>query len=106
MQTGIFHLLFNLTTAAIGLAFAAQLAQLAQWISFGADVPRQIANAQLIFNVLGVALFIGFTPAIARGLSILVPHGDSERDHQDESETEDDSDSEAHLNQRQQHSKR
>ncbi|HAJ59695.1 MAG TPA: Na/Pi cotransporter family protein [Cyanobacteria bacterium UBA8543] len=106
VRTGIFHLLFNLTTAAIGLTFATQLAQLAQWISSGADVPRQIANAQLIFNILGVALFIGFTPAIARGLSILVPHGHSECDRQDESDTEDDADSEVHLHQRQQHSKR
>lgn len=73
LRTGVFHLLFNIITAGLGLLFAGQLAQLAQSISFGADVPRQIANAQLIFNVLGVALFIGFTPLISRALQTVIP---------------------------------
>ncbi|MCC5621302.1 Na/Pi symporter [Nostoc sp. CHAB 5715] len=77
VRTGIFHLLFNLTTAAVGIVFATQLAGFAQWISqlmgAGDDVARQIANAQLIFNLLGVALFIGFLPLIARGLERLLP---------------------------------
>ncbi|WP_257236202.1 Na/Pi symporter, partial [Nostoc sp. 'Peltigera malacea cyanobiont' DB3992] len=49
VRTGIFHLLFNLTTAAVGIVFATQLAGFAQWISqlmgAGDDVARQIANA-------------------------------------------------------------
>ncbi|WP_322718919.1 Na/Pi cotransporter family protein [Nostoc sp. ChiQUE02] len=77
VRTGIFHLLFNLTTAAVGIVFATQLAGFAQWISqlmgAGDDVARQIANAQLIFNLLGVALIIGFLPLIARGLERLLP---------------------------------
>jgi phosphate:Na+ symporter len=76
-RTGIFHLLFNLTTAAVGIVFATQLAGFAQWISrlmgAGDDVARQIANAQLIFNLLGVALIIGFLPLIAQGLERLIP---------------------------------
>ncbi|MBC1220970.1 Na/Pi cotransporter family protein [Nostoc sp. UCD121] len=77
VRTGIFHLLFNLTTAAVGIVFATQLAGFAQWISqlmgAGDNVARQIANAQLIFNLLGVALIIGFLPLIARGLERLLP---------------------------------
>jgi phosphate:Na+ symporter len=77
VRTGMFHLLFNLTTAAVGIVFATQLAGFAQWISqlmgAGDDVARQIANAQLIFNLLGVALIIGFLPLIARGLERLLP---------------------------------
>ncbi len=77
VRTGIFHLMFNLTTAAVGIVFATQLAGLAQWVSSllgaGDDVARQIANAQLIFNLLGVALIIGFLPLIARGLERLIP---------------------------------
>ncbi|MBG1262224.1 Na/Pi cotransporter family protein [Nostoc commune] len=69
VRTGIFHLLFNLTTAAVGIVFATQLAGFAQWFSqligAGDNVARQIANAQLIFNLLGVALFIGFLPLMA-----------------------------------------
>lgn len=106
VRTGVFHLLFNLITTAVGLAFAAQLAQLAKWISFGADVPRQIANAQLIFNVLGVLVFIWFVPLIARGLKILIPESKSERDQQDESDSDskDEIDSEPDLNKRKQSS--
>ena len=84
VRTGIFHLLFNLTTATLGILFASQLAALAQWLSslFGAgeDVARQIANAQLIFNVLGVMLVIGFLPLITKGLEKVIPKGKDETD--------------------------
>lgn len=77
LRTGVFHLLFNLVSAAIGILFASQLAAVAQWLSqllgAGDDVARQIANAQLIFNVLGVTLAIAFLPWIARGLERLIP---------------------------------
>jgi phosphate:Na+ symporter len=77
VRTGIFHLLFNLVCAAVGILFASQLAVLAQWISqlagAGDDIARQIANAQLIFNVLGVMLAIAFLPWIARALERLIP---------------------------------
>jgi phosphate:Na+ symporter len=73
VRTGVFHLLFNIGTVILGVIFAVQLAGAAQWLAFGADVPRQIANAHLLFNVLGVVLVIGFTPWIARGLERLIP---------------------------------
>lgn len=77
LRTGVFHLLFNLVSAAIGILFASQLAGFAQWFSqlmgAGDDVAREIANAQLIFNVLGVTLGIAFLPWIARGLERLIP---------------------------------
>lgn len=79
VRTGIFHLLFNIVSASVGILFASQLAGLAQWVSrlagAGDDVARQIANAQLIFNLLGVALIIGFLPLVARGLERLIPDG-------------------------------
>ncbi|MBG1271088.1 Na/Pi cotransporter family protein [Nostoc sp. WHI] len=77
LRTGVFHLLFNLVCAAVGILFASQLAGFAQWftqlLGAGDDVARQIANAQLIFNVLGVTLAIAFLPWIARGLERLIP---------------------------------
>ncbi|MGF1939179.1 MAG: hypothetical protein RM347_033330 [Nostoc sp. ChiQUE02] len=84
MRTGVFHLLFNLVSAAVGILFASQLAAVAQWISqlvgAGDDIARQIANAQLIFNVLGVTLAMSttgyayaFLSWIARGLEQLIP---------------------------------
>ncbi|WP_193196138.1 Na/Pi cotransporter family protein [Nostoc sp. MG11] len=79
VRTGIFHLLFNVVSASVGILFASQLAGFAQWVSrlagAGDDVARQIANAQLIFNLLGVALIIGFLPLVARGLERLIPDG-------------------------------
>lgn len=83
VRTGVFHLLFNIVCAAVGILFASQLGALAQWVSglmgAGDDIARQIANAQLIFNVLGVALVIGFLPLIARGLEKLIPDGSDRR---------------------------
>ncbi len=75
LRTGIFHLVFNVTTAAIGILFASQLAGLAEAVSLGGGTGRQIANAQLIFNVLGVLCVIGFLPLIARILQKLIPEG-------------------------------
>ncbi|MBD0302938.1 MAG: Na/Pi cotransporter family protein [Tolypothrix sp. T3-bin4] len=77
IRTGVFHLIFNLACAAVGIIFAAQLATLAKWLSgmlgAGDDIARQIANAQVIFNILGVVLVIGFLPLIARALEKLIP---------------------------------
>lgn len=78
LRTGIFHLLFNLTSATVGIIFAAQLAQFVQSFS-GESIGRQIANAQVIFNVLGVVLVIGFLPLIARALEKLIPDVESEQ---------------------------
>ncbi|MFY0576592.1 Na/Pi symporter [Cystobacter fuscus] len=73
IRTGVFHFLFNLITAALGLLCASRLVSLAQWVSGDASVGRQLANAQVIFNVLGVLLFIGFVPLIDRALQVLLP---------------------------------
>ena len=49
-----------------------QLAALGQAFG-GGDVERQIAVAQVLFNVAGVALVLPFTGHIARALERLVP---------------------------------
>lgn len=79
LRTGLFHLLFNLTSATLGILFAPQLALLAQSIS-GDDVGRQIANAQMLFNIVGVVAVIGFLPIVARLLTKLVPETQADRD--------------------------
>lgn len=45
----------------------------------GDDIARQIANAQVIFNILGVVLVIGFLLLIARGLKKLIPDKKGDR---------------------------
>lgn len=73
LRTGVFHLLFNLVSAIIGVIFASQLVQLIQTISGDTSVGRQVANAQMLFNILGVVIVVGFLPIIARGLEKLIP---------------------------------
>ena len=72
LRAGVFHLAFNVSTAAIGVLFIDSLAALAMALPGGESVPRQIANAHVAFNVLGVAAFVGFTPALARLLTHVV----------------------------------
>lgn len=78
LRTGIFHLLFNLGSAIVGIIFAPQLVWLAERVSGGGGVGRQVANAQMLFNILGVVLVIGFLPIIARGLEKLIPDKESD----------------------------
>jgi phosphate:Na+ symporter len=76
LRAGVFHLGFNIVTAMLGLALIEQLASLARALPGGDSLPRQIANAHVAFNVLGTALFIGFTPQIARLLKRILPGED------------------------------
>ena len=73
LRTGVFHFLFNLVSALVGIALAPQLAHLAQAVSGAGSVGRQIANAQLMFNLIGVAVVIGFLPLIAHTLERFLP---------------------------------
>lgn len=73
LRTGVFHLLFNVGSAILGIIFAPLLVQLVQAISGGGGVGRQVANAQILFNLIGVAVVILFLPMIARLLEKLIP---------------------------------
>lgn len=79
LRTGVFHLLFNLVSAILGILFAPLLVQLVLAISGGAGVGRQIANAQIIFNMIGVVVVIAFLPVIAQFLERLIPDAREER---------------------------
>lgn len=78
LRTGVFHLVFNICCALIGIAFAPQSAGLAQTVS-GPSVGRQIANTQLLFNLVGVVVVTGFLPTIARVLEKLLPDTEADR---------------------------
>jgi len=73
--------LFNLGSAALGLLFAPQLAQLAVTIS-GNSVGRQVANAQMLFNILGVILVIVFLPIISRFLARFISDNKADLERQ------------------------
>ncbi|MBW4506120.1 MAG: Na/Pi symporter [Scytonematopsis contorta HA4267-MV1] len=73
LRTGVFHLLFNLVSAMLGIIFAPVLVKIVQAVSGGAGIGRQVANAQILFNLVGVAVVILFLPVIARLLERLIP---------------------------------
>jgi len=55
LRTGVFHLLFNLISAILGIIFAPLLVQLA-WQFLPELCGSPVANAQVIFNLIGVQL--------------------------------------------------
>jgi phosphate:Na+ symporter len=71
LRAGVFHLAFNVATAAVGLACVAPLARLAR--ALGGDAARQIANAHVAFNVLGVVAALLVLGPAARALERLLP---------------------------------
>lgn len=78
------HVSFNVAGVLIWLPFLSILGDLTVTLSpvtaglegkakLAAEVPRQIANANTLFNVINTVLFIGFTTWFARLAELLVP---------------------------------
>jgi len=57
----------------LGLVFFYPFIQLIEWISAGAAIHQQIANAHLIFNILGVLIALPFVGLAERLLNFLLP---------------------------------
>ncbi len=53
LSIGLFHTLFNIFTALAGIALVRPFLGIVAAVSGGANAGRQIANAQLLFNLLG-----------------------------------------------------
>ncbi len=69
VRASIVHVMFNIIGVLIWLPFIGLLADFAIAVSptgAGAEIPRQIANANTLFNVINTLLFISFTPWFAR----------------------------------------
>ena len=84
VRTAVVHISFNIIGVLIWLPFLTILAGIAVDVSpvatglegkakLAAEVPRQIANANTMFNVINTLLFIGFTTWFARMAERLVP---------------------------------
>jgi phosphate:Na+ symporter len=84
VRASVVHVVFNLLGTLIWLPMIWLLVDLAVWISptspelegmrqAAAEVPRQIANANTLFNVINTVLFIGFTTWFAKLAEKLVP---------------------------------
>jgi phosphate:Na+ symporter len=73
LRTGVFHLVFNLLSAGVGVALAPAFVDGVNYLSGDASVGRKIANAQMIFNCVGAALVLPFLSPIARWLERMLP---------------------------------
>jgi phosphate:Na+ symporter len=73
LKTGLFHLTFNLLTIIIGLAFFDYFVQVVEYISKSASIERTLANAHMLFNFLGVLIFVWTIPFFEKILNRLLP---------------------------------
>lgn len=73
VKTGLFHLSFNVICIAAGLAIFPLFYNFVEWISGSAKVEQKIANAHMIFNTVGVLLFLPFISLIEKVLNRLLP---------------------------------
>ncbi len=73
LKTGLFHLFFNILTVSLGLLLFVPFVALITRISGESDIKNQIANAHVLFNVLGVVAFVAFVPFFEKVLNRLLP---------------------------------
>ena len=77
-RVAIAHVTFNVAGVAL---FCFWIPTFADWISNTSDnIPRQIANAHTIFNIIATVVFIPFTPLIARLIIKYFPDKEINRD--------------------------
>jgi phosphate:Na+ symporter len=73
IKTGLFHLIFNLISIAIGLLLFYPFIELVKYISTGASIERSVANAHMIFNISGVLIFVWTIPIFEKLLNKILP---------------------------------
>jgi len=73
LKTGLFHVTFNLLTIIIGLIFFYPFVDLVTFISSSVSIERAVANAHMLFNILGVFLFVWTIPLFEIGLNRILP---------------------------------
>ena len=73
LKTGIFHLTFNFISIILGLILFYPFVELVKIISKGSSIERSIANAHLLFNLLGVFIFIWIIPLFEKALNRILP---------------------------------
>lgn len=81
LRTGLFHLFFNLLSIALGLFLIEPFTTLVLGLSMGAEPGRQLANAHMLFNVIGVIVIAFFVPFIGDRLEQWLPDKGSNADY-------------------------
>jgi len=73
LKTGLFHVTFNLLSIIFGLLLFSPFVELVKVISVNAPVERAVANAHMLFNILGVLVFVWIIPLFEKILNRLLP---------------------------------
>ena len=73
LKTGLFHVTFNLLSIILGLILFYPFIELVKIISGGASIERTLANAHMLFNILGVLVFVWTIPLFEKLLNRLLP---------------------------------
>lgn len=73
LKTGLFHLFFNICTIILGLLLFPLFIKFVLFISGNATLEQQVANAHMLFNTMGVLLFLPFVGMAERALNKLLP---------------------------------
>ena len=73
LKTGLFHLIFNVLSIMLGLILFAPFIQLIKAIGKNLPIERSVANAHMIFNIIGVLIFVWSIPYVERLLDKMLP---------------------------------
>jgi phosphate:Na+ symporter len=73
LKTGLFHVTFNLLSIILGLILFYPFVDLVKTISGEASIERTIANAHMLFNIMGVLVFVWTIPLFEKLLNTLLP---------------------------------
>lgn len=73
LKTGIFHLIFNLISILIGLLLFEHFYRVVEWVSGSQGIDNHIANGHMIFNIVGVLLFLPLVRPAEKLLNRLLP---------------------------------
>lgn len=73
VKTGLFHLVFNVLSIALGLLFFQPFVSLVAHLGRAIPVERSVANAHLLFNFGGVLVFVWFLPLFERWFDRWLP---------------------------------
>ncbi|MEJ7626029.1 MAG: Na/Pi symporter [Ferruginibacter sp.] len=73
LKTGLFHLGFNIISISLGLILFPFFIKMVTSISGNASLQQQVATSHMLFNILGVIIFLPFVNYIERLLNYLLP---------------------------------
>jgi phosphate:Na+ symporter len=74
LKTGLFHLTFNLLSITLGLFCFRPFVNIVEWVSQNAPTERVVANSHMLFNIMGVLIFVWTVPFFERLLNRLLPN--------------------------------